>query len=90
MELLTAFTAKNMTHNKKHPDSKTINIADRKTCKRRLFAVEYLILIIYNDLTATTSILYTSTDGTAVQPADNLPNLDRLGDSHRTLLELKL
>jgi len=73
-ELLTAFIAKNTTYNRKNMHSKIINVADCKTCKKRLFAVEYLILIIYNYPTAKTRTLYISTDGPAGRPADNPPN----------------
>ena len=79
-EPLTATIAKNTTYNRKNTYSKIINVADCKTCKKRLLAVEYLILIIYNYPTAKTRTLYKSTAGPAGRPADNPPNSDRLGD----------
>jgi len=81
---LTALTAKNAMYNGKNTDSKIINVIDCKTCKRRFLAVKNRILIIYNYRTAKTRTLYKSTDG----PANNLPNLDGLGDLHRTVPEL--
>jgi len=87
-ELLTAFIAKNTTYNRKNTYSRKINVADYKTCKKRLLAVEYLISIIYNYPTAKIRTLYKSTDGPAGQPADNLPNSDGLGDFHRTMPKL--
>jgi len=87
-KLSTAFIAKNTMYNRKNLDSKIINVADWKTCKKRLLAVEYLNLIIYNYPTAKTRTLYKSTDGPAGRPADNPPNWDRLGDFHRTVPEL--
>jgi len=87
-DLLSAFIPKNTTYNRKKTDSKIINVADWKTCKKRLLAVEYLILIIYNDPTAKTRTLYQSTDGPAGRPADNPPNSDRLGDFDRTVPKL--
>jgi len=87
-ELLTAFIAKNTTYKRNNTYSKIINVVDCKTCKKRLFPVEYLILIIYNYSTAKTGILYKFTDGPTGKPADNPPNSDRLGDFHQTVLEL--
>jgi len=57
-ELLTDFIAKNSTYNRKNTDSTIINVADCKTCKKRLLAVEYLIMIIYIHRTAKTRPLY--------------------------------
>jgi len=62
-DLLTPFIAKNKTYERKMADSKIINIADCTTCRKRLLAVEYLILIIYDYQTAKTRMLYKSTDG---------------------------
>jgi len=87
-ELLTAFIAKNTTYNRKNTESKIINVADCKLCKKRLLAVEYLILIIYNYRTAKTRTLYESTDAPAGRPADNSPNSDGFRDFHRTMPEL--
>jgi len=86
-ELLTIFIAKNTTYNRKNMDSKIINVADCKTCKKRLLAVNYLILIICNNPTAKTRTLYKSTDGPAGLPTDNPPNSEWLGDIHRTVTE---
>jgi hypothetical protein len=49
--------------NRKNTDSKSINITDCKICKKRSFAVEYLIWAIYNYPTAKIRTLYKSTDG---------------------------
>ena len=87
-ELLTASIAKNTTYNRKNIYSKIINVADCKTCKQRLLAVDYLIVVIYNYPTAKTRTLYKSTDGPAGRPTDNPPNSDRLRDVHRTVPEL--
>jgi len=87
-KLLTAFIAQNTTYNRKNLDFKIINVADCKTCKNRLLAVENLILVIYNYPTTKTRTLYKSKDGAAGQPADNPPNSDGLGDFHRTVPKL--
>jgi len=44
-ELLTTFIARNTTYNTKNTYFKIINIADYNTCKKRLLAVEYPILM---------------------------------------------
>jgi len=87
-EQLTTSLAKNATGRGQNTYSKIINVADCKTSKKRSLAVKYLILIIFNYPTAKTSILYKSTDGPAGRPADNPPNLDKLGDLHRTVSEM--
>jgi len=87
-EQLTSFITNNTTYNRKNTDSKIINVADCETCKKRLLAVEYLILIIYNYPTAKPKTLYTPTDGPTGRPADNPPNSDRLGDFHQAGPEL--
>jgi len=46
-ELLTASIAKNARYKRKNTYTKIINVADCKTPKWKLLAVEYLILIIY-------------------------------------------
>jgi len=89
-ELLTAFIANNTTYKRKNRYSKIINVADYKTCKKRLLAVEYLILIIYNYSTAKTRTLYKSTDGLAGRPSDNPSNSDGLGDFHWMVPELTI
>jgi len=87
-ELLTFFIAKNQTYNRKNTDSKIINIADCRLCKKRLLAVEYRILVIYNNPTANRRTLYKSTDRPAGRPTDNPPKSDGLGDIHQTVPEL--
>jgi len=87
-ELLTAFIAKNTTYDRKNTYSKIINVADWTTCKKRLLAVEYLLVIIYNYSTAKTRTLYRSTDEPPVRPADNLSNSDGFGNFHRIMAAL--
>ena len=74
-ELLTAFIAKNTTYNRKNMYSNIINVTDCKTCKKRLLAVEYLILIIHKYPTSKTRTLYKSTVGPAVTWVYTLSNL---------------
>jgi hypothetical protein len=64
-ELLTTSMAKYATYRRKKTHSKIINVADCKTSKKRLLAVEYLVLIIYNYPTLKTRTLFKSTDGPA-------------------------
>jgi len=85
--LLNAFIEKNTTYNSKNTDSKIINVAVCKSCKKRLLAVEYLISITYNYPIGKTRTLYKSTDAPAGSPADNPSNSDGLGDFHRTVPE---
>jgi len=80
--LLTTFLGKNMTYKRKKTDSKIINIAYCKTCKKKSLAAECLILIRYYQQTAKIRVLYESTDGPAGQPTDNRSNSDWLGDLH--------
>jgi len=87
-ELLTSVKAKNTMYNRKNMDSKMINGANCKRCNMRLFAVEYLILLIYHYPTAKTRTLYKSTDGPAGRPTDNPPNSDGLGVNNWTVPEL--
>jgi len=87
-ELLTPLQLKNTKQTWKNTDSKIINIAICKTCKKSLLDVENMILIRYYYETAKTRALYESTDGPAGQPVDNPPNPDRLGDVHQTVPEL--
>jgi len=87
-ELLTAFIAKNTTYNRKHKYSKKINVAECKTCKKRLLALKYLLLIIYNYSNAKTRTLYKYTDGPTGRPGDNPPNSDGVGDFHQMVPEL--
>jgi hypothetical protein len=88
IQSLTASIAKNAMDRRQNAYSKIINVADCKTSKKELLAVEYLILIMYNYPTANTRSLYKSTDGHAGQPGDNPPNPDRLEDLLRTLPKL--
>ena len=87
-ELLTAFLSKNTKNDRKNPDSEIIIIADCRTCRKWLLAVEYLILIIYYYQTAKTRTLYKSTDGPGGRPSDNPANSEDLGDSHWSMPEL--
>jgi len=87
-ELLTAFIGKNTTYKRRNTDSKIIDIANCKTCKKILLAVDYEILIRYYYQTAKTRALYESTDGPVGQPADNPPNSDGSGDFHRMVPKL--
>jgi hypothetical protein len=67
---LSAVIAKNTPYNRKNTDSIVINVADWKTCKKRLLAVKYLIWIIYKYQNAKTKTLYISTDGPPGQLAE--------------------
>ena len=87
-ELLTACIDKNAIDRRQNAYWKIINVAECKTSKKRLLAVEYPILIMYNYPTSKTQTLYKSTDGPAGQTADNQPNPDVFGDLHRTVREL--
>jgi hypothetical protein len=71
-----------MTYERKTTDSKMIDIAHYKTCKKKLLAAECVILIRYYHQTAETRALYESTDGPAGRPAVNPPNLNGMGDLH--------
>jgi hypothetical protein len=86
--LLTDSIAKNAMDRRQYRYSKIINVADCKTSKKRLLAVEYLILIMFNYPTAKTTTLYQSTARLAGRPPDNTPNPDGLGDLHRTIPDL--
>jgi len=79
---------KNTMYNKKNTDSKILNIAHCKICKMWLLAAKYLILVIYNYPTATTSTWYKSTDGPAGRPADNPPHSDGFRDIYQTVPKL--
>jgi hypothetical protein len=61
-ELLTASIAKNAVDRRQNADSKIINVADCKISKKRLLAVQYPVLIMYNYPTTNTRTLYKSTD----------------------------
>jgi len=87
-EPLTALIGTNKTYERNNPDFKIIDIANCKTCNNTLLAVEYAILIRYYYQTATTRAFYESIDGPAGWPAENTPNVDVLGDFHRTVPEL--
>jgi len=82
---LTTIISKNAIYKRKHTDSKIIDIAICKTCKNRLLAAEYVILVRYYHQTAKASALYESTDGPAARPANNPPNSDLLEDWHRSV-----
>ena len=64
-ELLTASIAKNATDRRQNTYSKIITVADCKTSKKRLLAVEYLILIMYNYQSTRRRTVYKPTDGPA-------------------------
>jgi hypothetical protein len=69
-----------MTYESKSMDANVINIADCKTCKKRLLLAEWMILIRYCHQTAKTRAIYESTDGPAAQLPANPPNAYGLGD----------
>jgi len=62
-EQLTAFFEKNTMYKWKNTDSKIIDIASCKTCKKRLLAAEYAFLKTYYYQTVKTVVLYKSTTG---------------------------
>ena len=64
-ELLIRFIGKKTIYYRKNTDSKIIDIANCQTCKNKLLAVEYTILIRYYYQTANTRAIYESTDGPA-------------------------
>jgi len=63
-------------------DSKMIEIANCKRCKKRLWALEYAVLIRYYYQTAKGRGSDESMDRPAGHPADYLPNWDGLADFH--------
>jgi hypothetical protein len=79
-ELLTTFLGKNTTYKCKNTDSKTIDIANCKTSKRRLLAAEQSFLKTYYYQTVKTVVLYESRTGLTGWPAETLPNSGRFGD----------
>jgi len=85
---LTTLIGKNIQDYRKNTDSKIFDITNCKSCKTRLLAVEYRILITYYYQTPTTRSLYKSTNGPAGRPDDNPPYSDGLGDFHQTLPKL--
>jgi hypothetical protein len=85
--VLTDSITNNSTDRRQNTYSTIINVTDCKTSKKRLLAVKYLILIMFNYPTAKTRTLCKSTDGPAGRPADNPPNPERSGDMHRTVPE---
>ena len=87
-ELLAACIAQNAMERRKNTHSKKINDADSKSSKQSLWAIEYLIFIMYNYPTATTWTSYKPTDGPAGRPSNRLAISDWLGDLHRTMPEL--
>jgi len=56
-QLLTTFLGKNTKDKWKNTDSTIIDIAHCNTCKKRLFAAEYVMLIRYYYLTSKTRVL---------------------------------
>ena len=89
-ELMTAFIGKNTTYKMKNMESKIIDMAKCKTCKKRLLAAEYAILVRYHHQTGKARALYKSTDGPAAQRADNPPISDGLGDVDWTIPEFRV
>jgi len=73
-ELLTASIGKNIIHERYNTDSKSIGIANCKSCRNVLLVVENAILMRYYSQTAKTRELHESIDGPTGRPADNLPN----------------
>ena len=86
--LFTALIGKNTIYHRKIMDFKIVDIANFKSCKTTLLAVEYTMLIRHYYQSAKTRAVYESIDGPAGQPSDNLPNSDRFGDFHWTITEL--
>ena len=78
----------NPIYKRKNTDCKIIDIAICETCKKRLLAAEFVILVRYYYQTANARGLYESTDRPAGRPADNPPNSDELSDPLWTLPEL--
>jgi len=89
-ELLTALIVHSTNHNRKNIDSKIIHIATWRPLKPRLLDVEYAILIKRYYHTAKARALHETTDGPTGQPADTPPNQHVLGDSHRTVPEMRV
>jgi len=87
-KLLTALIGKSTIYQRQNTESKIINIANCKTCKNKLFTVEYTILTRHYYQTAKPSDLDESTDRPGGRPTDNQTNSDSLGDFHRTVPEL--
>ena len=85
---LTALIGKNTIYTRKNMDSKIIDIAICKTCKKWLLNIESVVMIRYYYQTAKTRALYESTDGPAWQPTYSPPNSDWLGDVHWTVPQL--
>jgi len=88
MDLLTASIVKHTTYKRNSMDSIIIDMTNCNTCKKRLLAAEYAILIRYYYQTAKARELYESTDGPVGWPADNAANSDELRDFHWTVPEL--
>ena len=87
-ELSIVFIGQNTKYRYRNTDSKMIDIANCKTCKKTLLAVEYKIVIRYYYEPAKMRALYQSRDGPAGRPADTPPRPDRLRDFHGTIPEL--
>jgi len=87
-ELLTAPRVRNTIYQRQNTDSKLIDIASYKAFKHISLVVENVILIGSYEETPKIGALYESMDGSAGRLADNQPNPDWLGVSHRTIPEL--
>jgi len=83
--LLTAYIGKITIYKRKVMNCKIINITNCETCKMRLLAVEYVIVISYYYQTANAKALCESIDEPAAHPTDNPPNWDRWGVFNRTV-----
>ena len=86
--LLTTLGLLNTKLRRKNIDSKITDVATCKVIKKVILDVNYAILIEYNSQTAKPRPLYESSNWPALQPADNLPNSDGLGDVPRAVPEL--
>ena len=81
-ELLTTFLGNNITYERTTIDSKIIDIAHWKTCKKRLLAAQYMILTRYYHQIPKTRAMYESTDEPTARRADNPSHADWLRDFH--------
>jgi len=88
LEQLTAFVGKSMTGSRKHTESKTANIPNCKSCKKRLLDIEQVILIGDYYQTVKTEASYDSTDGPTARPTDNPHKSDVFRDFHQIIAKL--